>query len=166
LQLDRYMQSQHHLCIVGSAFYPTYGPDGQKTGKEKCFIFDRCWCMREMAIRDCIAVKIHSRQKSEIIVTDEFLEEITSGAESGKSIFAEVAQMFRNKKFFDNLKGRPEDVKEIKATLISGRGFFESPEQFDEHYRRRMVAIFVQCIPQVERPCIAEFSALTSATPR
>jgi hypothetical protein len=160
------MKSQHHLCIVGSAFYPTYGPDGKETGREKCFIFDRCWCMREMAIRDCIAVKQFGGQKSETIVTDEFLEEITSSAESGKSIFAEVAQMFRNKKFFDNLKGRPEDVEAIKKTLISGGGFFESPEQFDEHYRRRMVAIFVECIPQVKRPCIAALSALTSPIPR
>jgi hypothetical protein len=116
--------------------------------------------MREMAIRDCIAVKRLGNQKSEVLVLDEFLEEITSSAESGKSIFAEVAQIFRNKTFFNNLKGRPEDVDEIKSTLISGLGFFESPEHFDEHYRKRMVAVFVKCIPQVERPYSDARSAL------
>ena len=144
------MQSQHHLIVVGSAFYPSYGTDGKESGREKCLIFDRCWCMREIAIRDCIAVKLLGHQKSEIIVTDEFLQEITSNAESGKSIFTEVAQMFRNKNFFDNLKGRPEDVDEIKSTLM-GHGFFESPQHFDEHFRRRMVAVFVNIIPQVGR---------------
>ena len=140
---------------MGSAFYPSYGTDGKESEQEKCMIFDRCWCMREIAIRDCIAVKRLGHQKSEVIVTDEFLREITSNAESGRSIFTDVAQMFRNKNFFDNLKGRPEDVGEIKSTLISGQGFFESPQHFDEHFRRRMVAIFVNVIPQVERPLCA-----------
>ena len=121
------MESQHHLIIVGSAVYPSFGTDGKENGRERCLIFDRCWCMREMAIRDCIAVKRLGHQKSEIIVMDEFLGELTSGAESGKSIFAEVAQMFRNKKFFENLKGRPEDVTEIKSTLISGSGSLNPP---------------------------------------
>jgi len=144
----RYMESQHHLIIVGCAVYPTYGSDGKENGREKCWIFDRCWCMREMAIRDCIAVKKFGHQKSEIIVMDEFLAELTSCAESGKSICTEVAQMFRNKDFFGDLKGRPEDVVEIKSTLIS-QGFFESARHFNEHFSRRMVSVFVTCIPQV-----------------
>ncbi len=142
------MESQHHLIISGSAFYPTFGVDGKEDGRVKCWIFDRCWCMREMAIRDCIAVKQLGHQRSEIIVLDEFLEEITSSAQSGGSISADVTQIFRDKNFFDNLKGRPEDVEAIKATLISG-GFFDSPEQFNEYYRKRMVLFFVECSPQV-----------------
>ncbi len=142
------MESPHHIIIVGSAVYPTFGPGGKVIGSVKCLIFDRCWCMREMAIRDRIAVKKLGHQKSEIIVLDGFLEELTNSAESGKSITADVAGMFRSKNFFDDLKGRPEDVEAIKATLISS-GFFDSPEHFNEHFRRRMTAFFVECVPQV-----------------
>jgi hypothetical protein len=145
------MESHHHLIIAGSAFYPTFGTDGSENGSVECWIFDRCWCVREMAIRDCIAVKQLKHQKSEIIVLDDFLKKITSSAESGRSISAVVAQMFRNKNFFDNLKGRPEDVEAIKATLIS-TGFFDSPEHFDEYYRKRMVEFFVRSSSQVRCP--------------
>ena len=116
--------------------------------------------MREMAIRDCIAVKKLGHQKSEIIVLDGFLEELTSSSESGKSISSDIADMFRNKNFFDDLKGRPEDVHEIKATLIS-RGFFDSPEHFNEHFRKRMVAFFVECVPQVSHPSTPAYPPLT-----
>ena len=142
------MESQHHIIIVGSADYPIFGPGGEVIGSVKCRIFDRCWLMRELAIRDRIAVKRLGHQKSEIIVLDGFLEELTNSTESGKSISADIADMFRSKNFFDDLKGRPEDVEAIKATLISS-GFFDSPEHFNEHFRRRMTAFFVECVPQV-----------------
>ena len=145
------MESQHHLIIVGSAVYLTFGADGKENGEKKCWIYHRCWCLWEMAIRDCIAVKILGHQKSEIIVLDEFLGELISSAESGRSIAAAIAERFRSTNFFEDMQGRPEDVQEIQSTLISG-GFFESPEHFNEHFRKRMVSVLLECSPQVRQP--------------
>jgi aurora kinase len=145
------MESQHHLIIAGSAFYPTFGVDGIKNGEVKCWINDRCWCMREMAIRDMIASKHLGRSRSQIEVLDNFLKELASSAESRGSIAADITDMFRSKNFFEDLQGRPDDLTVIKETLISD-GFFESPEHFNEHYRKRMVKFFLECCPQVSCP--------------
>jgi hypothetical protein len=144
------MESQHHLIIAGSAVYPDYDVDGKETGSVKCLIFDRCWCVREIAIRDCIAIKVLKHQKSQIIFLDEYLEEIASSAQSGKPIFVEIAQLFREKDFFADLKGRPEDLKAIRTTLFSP-GFFKSPQDFNEYNRKRMILLFTECLPQVSQ---------------
>ena len=80
---------------------------------------------------------------------DEFLDEIASDAELGcRSISVDIAEMFRNTNFFDNLKGRPEDLEAIKATLTSP-GFFETPEHFNEHYRKSFTSLLAGCLQQV-----------------
>jgi hypothetical protein len=144
------MKSHNHVIILGSAVYPTFGTNGEQNGTAKCWLFDRIWCVREICIRYRVAVKLLGHQKSDIIVSDDFLKEITSSAcaGSGRSICADIAEVFREKKFFDTLMGRPDDVQGIKETLLSS-GFFNSPEHFDEHFRKLMAKILTESVPQV-----------------
>ena len=144
----RYMESLHHLIIMGVADYPCYDSNGRRAGMKTCAINDRIWCAYEMAIRDCLAVKVLGHQKSEVIILDEMAKEVVRGVHSGSSIAAKISESFRDENFFDRLQGLPADVAEIKAELVS-EAFYGSRAAFNDFYRKRMVKLFAENIPQV-----------------
>ena len=142
------MESLHHIVIVGNGVYPTFDDSGNENGKVECWAFDRCWCVVEIVIRDRISVEKFKLNKSEFIIMDNVIEKIESGGQSAKTITEAIKHGFRDTNFFDNLKGRPSDVKEIKKLLLS-KGFFASPAEFNEHFRKRMAKLCTQNIPRV-----------------
>ena len=140
------MESEHHAIIMGVGKYQVFDAIERQIGYEKCWLYQRCWAVFEMAIRDCIAVRLNKRQKSVIIVLDETFEEIES--ESGRLIVNAIADRFRSTDFYSSLRGRPGDIEEIKQVLVSP-DFYRSVEEFNEHHRKRTVAMFVKNIPKV-----------------
>lgn len=148
------MDSLYHVMIMGNGIYPTFDDQGNENGEIECWAFDRCWCVVEAVVRDRIAVKQLGLNKSEIIILDDVIEKIASGGQSSKLISEAIAHCFRDTDFFGNLKGKPEDVNGVKELLLS-EGFFRSPAEFNEHFRRMMVRLFTENIPQVGTPCLS-----------
>jgi hypothetical protein len=142
------MGSLHHLVIMGIADYPAYDSSGNQVGTITCGIDDRIWCAFELAIRDCLAVKVLGHQKSEVVVLDEMAKQVVRGALSGSSVAAKISESCRNESVFDRLQGQPVDVAEIKALLVSD-AFYGSVAAFDNNYRKRMVRMLAENAPQV-----------------
>ena len=142
------MGSLHHFVIMGIADYPAFAPNGNRVGTITCSIHDRIWCAFELAIRECLAVKVLGHQKSEVVILDEMAKQVVHGAFSGSSVAAKISESFRNESLFDRLQGNPIDVAEIKALLVSD-AFYGSVAAFDTNYRKRMVNMFAENAPQV-----------------
>ena len=144
----RYIESPRHVILMGIGDYPILDASGVQTGREKCWLYQRCWAVFEMAIRDCIAVRLLKHNRSEIIVMDETFQEIES--ESGRCICEAIIDRFRTTDFFGSMRGRPGDVEEIQRVLVSP-DFYRSEEEFNEHHRKRIVALLTENIPKVSR---------------
>jgi len=156
------MESPHHLIIMGVADYPAHDSKGNQVGTISCGVHDRIWCAFEMAIRDCLAVKVLGHQKSEVVILDEMAKQVVRGAQSGVSIAAKISESFRDANFFDRLQGLPTDVAEIKAELVSD-AFYGSIAAFNSNHQKRMVKLFAEHIPQVEMPLCCFRVSLLSA---
>ena len=144
-----YMHSPRHVIIISAVEYPTFNDAEVENGKIFCWIFDRCWCVLEMAIRDCLSVQKLSHQESAILIVGKFAEQLAERVKPGETSITDIiANEFRGIDFFERLQGRPSDVRQIKETLISP-GFFSSTSHFNEYYRKRMTRLFVENIQQV-----------------
>lgn len=148
--VTRYMEALYHIIIMAIAEYPVHDSGGKQVGSVTCSLYDRIWCAFEMAIRDCLAVRELRHQKSEVVILDEMAKEVVSGAISESYIAAKISECFRKDSLFDRLQGYPADVAKIKALLVSD-AFYGSKEAFEEKYRKRMVKLLAENMPQVRR---------------
>jgi hypothetical protein len=95
----------------------------------------------EMAVRDCLAVKLPGYHESEIVFLDEMRQVVKGPVPPSTPLAASISREFRVVNFLDRLQGCPDRVPQIKASLVSDR-FFGSEEAFNEHSRKRLVKLY------------------------
>jgi hypothetical protein len=133
------MWSPHHLIVHGFTDRAyVEGDAAQEYG-----INDRCWCVYEMAVRDCLAVKLPGYHESEIVLLDEMRQVVKGPVPPSTPLEASISREFRVVNFLGRLQGRPVRVPQIKALLVSYR-FFGSEEAFNEYSRKRLVKLYDQ----------------------
>jgi hypothetical protein len=131
------MESPHHLIVHGFTDHAyVEGDAAQEFG-----INDRCWCVFEMAIRDCLSVKLPGYHESEIVLLYEMRQVVKGPVPPSTPLAASISREFRVVNFLDRLQGRPVRVLQIKTWLVSDR-FFGSEEAFNEHSRKRLVKLY------------------------
>jgi hypothetical protein len=131
------MESPHHLIVhrfTDRAYVE--GDAAQEYG-----INNRCWCVFEMAIQDCLAVKLPGNHKSEIVLLDAMRQVVKGPVPTSTPLAASISREFRVAYFLDRLQGRPVRVLQIKAWLVSDR-FFGSEGAFNEHSRKHLVKLY------------------------
>jgi hypothetical protein len=123
-----YMNAANHAVIFSLGDYPVFDASGVETGVfQKCLAWDRCWCVHEMAIRDCLAVGLRKKKPSRYILL----------SNHSKEILQHIDALGDHVDFFQNMQGMPDDVKEIQKNLLS-EGFFETKEAFNARFLEKL----------------------------
>ncbi len=133
----RYIGSPRHLIVHGFTAH-TYveGHAAREYG-----INDRCWCVYEIAIRDCLAVKLPGYHESENVLLDEMRQEVKGPVPPSTPLAASISKEFLTVNFLDRLQGRSCRLPPIKAILVSDR-FFGSEEAFNDYSRKLLVKLY------------------------
>jgi hypothetical protein len=131
------MESPHHLIVHG--FSDQAYVEGHAA--QEYSINNRCWCVFEMAVRDCLAVKVPGYHESDIVLLDEMRQEVKGPVPPSTPLAASISKEFLTVNFLDRLQGRPSLLHPIKTMLVSDR-FFGSEEAFNEHSRKRLVKLY------------------------
>jgi hypothetical protein len=136
-----YIRAISHVVIFSEAEYPAFDERGAQAAPRLCEPWDRCWCVLEMAVRD-LAVRQQGKQASVMEMQEEFRQRLARRLGPPATAGERVRAMFGERDFFGGMQGRPEDVREIQATLLSS-GFFTTPNSFNAHMSDKLTNFFL-----------------------
>ena len=140
-----YMTAKKHVVIFARATYCVYDAEGEIVGLKECEPWDRCWCLLEMAVRD-LAVQKRDKEPSRIVISGRYLDGLMKLLPPGGEADA-LHTMFAQRDFLA-MQGRPEDVKEISALLVSP-DLFSSAEEFNRHTRAKLTSLLLERVLEV-----------------
>ena len=143
-----YIRASTHLMIYSIAEYPTFDGRGTRLpAKVMCAPWDRCWCVLELMLR-YLAVQRQRKQPTVMLMLEETAAELLGSLQSPTAAEHWVRDKFSGRCFFESMQGRPDDVREIQATLLSS-GFFPTPSAFNENMEITLSALFSKSFREV-----------------
>ena len=143
-----YIRARIHVMIYSTTEYPAFDSSGaQKPEPVMCAPWDRCWCVLEMALRH-LAVKRQEKQQTVMLMLEENQAKLVVDIQSPAAADGWIRKQFKGRDFYGGMQGRPDDVREIQATLLSP-GFFSTPSAFNEHMESTLCDLFGKSIGEI-----------------